>query len=356
MSETYQIERENRYMEKDDILKVGIIGYGKMGMLHGALLCGSRKARITAICDKSFVMRFGFSRVYKGVHTYTDYKKMLQKEDLDIVVITTPPFIHVECAKEAMLKGCDVFMEKPLTTEYEKAKDFFSFCEKRKELVQVGFSNRFVPTIAYAKALVTEGRIGKINNVKAHMYIADVFKKNEGWRYNKAVSGGGVLIDFGIHMVDLLGWYFGEISELTAETKQIYSEQVEDEVYANINFKNGITCELDTSWSKENYRKAYPNMRIYGENGSIDVTEQTIAIYDKNESLVVQLAEPQLYSGAFLDIGGINYAKQMEEFLENIENRSYKSACSAVEACYDQRIVKAMYQSAETGKAVKIED
>lgn len=331
--------------------KVGIVGFGKMGMLHGAILNGTREARLVAICDKSWVMRWGFKRVYPLVKTFDDIDKMLSKVDLDIVVIATPTFNHMESALKCINKGCHVFIEKPLATTYGQAQRIMQAAKKENVRVQVGFCNRFCPSISRGKEMVESGAIGEIKEAKAYMYIADVFEAHTGWRYSKKTSGGGVLMDFGIHMLDQICWYFGEVDHVEAVSERIYSKEVEDELKADIHYKNGIVVQLDTSWSKENYRKSYSKLEITGEAGKLTVTDQTLTRYDVNGNIMEDYSYPQLYPGAFMDIGGLNYSYQMEKFLNLVQGKDHESNIS--DAVYDQFIIEKLYESAKKKEMVK---
>lgn len=331
--------------------KVGIVGFGKMGMLHGAILNGTREARLVAICDKSWVMRWGFKRLYPLVKTFDDIDKMLSKMDLDIVVIATPTFNHMESALKCIEKGCHVFIEKPLATTSEQAKRIMNAAKRKGVQVQVGYCNRFCPSISRGKEMIKNGIIGKVTDANAYMYIADVFEAHTGWRYSKKTSGGGVLMDFGIHMLDQICWYFGEVDYVKATSKRIYSKEVEDELKADIHYKNGITVQLDTSWSKEDYRKSYSKLEINGENGRLVVTDQTLTHYDIDGNVIEDYSYPQLYSGAFMDIGGLNYSYQMEKLLNIVKEKDNET--NICEAVYDQLMVEKLYESADEKRIVK---
>lgn len=332
--------------------RVGIVGYGKMGILHGALVNGSKKAQVVAICDKSWVMRFGIKRVYPSVTTFSDVRTMLDRVQLDAVIISTPTFNHVESAMLCIEKGCDLFIEKPLASSYEDAKRLYDMAEDKKTKIQVGFCNRFAPSIAKGKECLEAGMIGEAVAANAFMYIADVFEQHSGWRYSKAVSGGGVLMDFGIHMLDQLCWYFGEINTVQAQMQKIYSKEVEDELQATIAFARGTKVKFETSWSKEAYRKTYARLEITGTKGSMIVTDQTLDIFDSEGKPIENLTYPDLYGSAFMDVGGILYSKQMENFLDVMDNQRSTNLESAV---YVQKAIKKIYQSAETGEQVTIE-
>ena len=296
------------------MLKVGIIGYGKMGILHGALVNGSQKAKVIAVCDKSWVMRFGIKKAYRSVKTFSDVKEMLNSVKLDAVIISTPTFNHVESALLCIEKNIDLFIEKPLASSYEDAKRLYDAATQKGVKIQIGFCNRFAPSIAKGKEFLDAGLIGNAKDVKAYMYIADVLEPHTGWRYSKAASGGGVLMDFGIHMLDQLCWYFGKIETVEAHARKLYSKEVEDELQAYIFYDQGVRVRFETSWSKEEYRKTYARLEIKGTKGKMIVTDQTLAVFDNEGRQIEDLVYPDLYGGSYMDVGGILYSKQMEAF------------------------------------------
>ena len=337
--------------------KVGIIGFGKMGMLHGALLAGSRQATIAAICDKSAVMRLGFKHVYKNVHAYSDAKKMFEKERLDAVLVTTPTFNHKESVQLAVENKCAVFVEKPLAINAEQAQYICEMADAKNAVIQIGFCNRFLPSVLKAGELLEDKRIGKIEHVEAQMFIGDVFEEHTGWRYKPELSGGGALIDFGIHMLDLLIHFFGEIETVNAETKQLYSRLVEDEASVEILFKSGVVCDFETSWSKKEFRKSYTKMEIQGDAGRIVLTDQTLELFDMDGEKLEEYTYPDLYPGCFMDLGGLLLSYQMDSFLKNISGKKLEKrmqGCTPYEALYVQRVIESIYRSAEIKDAVGV--
>lgn len=337
--------------------RVGIIGFGKMGMLHGALITGSKKAKICAICDKSAVMRIGFKRVYKDVNTYNDAEKMLNKEQLDIVIVTTPTFNHMQAIELAAQKGCAIFVEKPLAINTVQAQKIVDIEKQYNLPIQVGFCNRFCPSFEKAKHILKNKDMGEITRIKAEMYIADVFEEHMGWRYKPELSGGGALMDFGIHMLDLIIDFFGEIDVINGQTKKLYSKLVEDEASAEITFKSGIKCQFETSWSKEEFRKSYSRIEIHGNEKTMVVTDQTLDLFNMDRNTVESYSYPQLYSGSFIDIGGLLYSKQMDSFLQRVANKhkfENIDGCTPKQALYVQKIVESIYLSARENREIKV--
>lgn len=335
------------------MLNVGIIGFGKMGMLHGALLNGSKKAKVVAICDKSFVMRFGFKKIYKKVNCYTEVDKMLKENKLDMLIVATPTFNHLESVRKGLEEGCSVFVEKPLVSNLKDALKLQELKNKYKGKIQVGLCNRYIPAFHKGKLLIQKQVVGDILKVEAVMYIGDVFEPHTGWRYKKNISGGGVLMDFGIHMIDMLYWYFGEVRNVSAIAEKLYSFEVEDELNAEINFINGISVHFETSWSKEDFRKSFSKITIVGEKGTIIITDQTLEVLNRDDEREEYYTYPDLYGGAFIDIGGINFSLQMQDFLDYCILD--KEPLNTVEnSIYVQKIIDAMYLSSDTRQEVEV--
>lgn len=329
-----------------DKVRTGVIGFGKMGLLHGALASMQDDMELCAVCEKTMFIRNAFRSVMKNVHFYSDYRKMFQKEELEAVVIATPTFCHAEEVEYAAQHGIAIFCEKPLTVNGTSAEKLARLVNEKGLPSLVGFTNRFLPTITKGKELVEQSVVGEIRSIRAEMYIGDVFKDNSGWRYKPEMSGGGVLIDFGIHMVDLLVWYFGKITAVEAKMSSIYSKFVEDEMSAMIYFENGLKADFATSWSKMDYRKSSPILTIEGGSGVLIVTDQTIDI--KRGDITQQITHPDLYKGDYVDIAGINYTLEMKAFLGEIKGK--KSGIDIEQGAYVQRVVDAMYRSAKSGK------
>ena len=158
-------------------------------------------------------------------------------------------------------------------------------------------------------------------------------------------------MDFGIHMLDQLCWYFGKIETVEAHARKLYSKEVEDELQAYIFYDQGVRVRFETSWSKEEYRKTYARLEIKGTKGKMIVTDQTLAVFDNEGRQIVDLVYPALYGGSYLDVGGILFSQQMEAFLDVLENRQATNLESAV---YVQKAIKEIYNSVKLKRMVSV--
>ncbi|MBX4216255.1 Gfo/Idh/MocA family oxidoreductase, partial [Candidatus Parcubacteria bacterium] len=258
--------------------KIGIVGMGKMGILHGALLRELPGIELTAVAESSPLVVRAFRSLLPSIAYFSSYEKMIAEADLDALVIATPSASHVPIALLGLDRGLDLFIEKPLSNDLASAKALQARAAKEGIVSMVGYCLRYVPTFEKAREAVRSGRIGEVREITGEMYIADVLSPQKGWRYNPAVSGGGVIIDFTVHMLDLLHWFFGRPATVRAVTKKVHSKLVEDEAVIDLTYADGKAAKVTSSWSSAEHRKSYSKMTIRGAGGTIVVTGQTLDI------------------------------------------------------------------------------
>ncbi|QTH42328.1 Gfo/Idh/MocA family oxidoreductase [Cohnella sp. LGH] len=329
------------------MLKVGIVGFGKMGMLHGGLLNALPDVRIEAVTDTSKLVLKGFKSVFPSVKCFTSYEKMLDECTLDLVIVTTPSFSHVPIALQVINRNIHVFVEKPLSNNLQSALELAKSGNSSKLITMVGFCMRYNPMFAKGKQIIEAGELGGITEASAYMYCSDIMSEQKGWRFNPQISGGGVLIDFGIHMVDMLYSYFGKINAVSGTINSIYSAQVEDEVSAEFDFQNGVKAQLHSSWSNPEYRKPYYKLVVTGSKGTMTITDQELSI-DRPGTEPEKLYYPDLYEGVHIDIGGPHFSKQMKDLVDAI-SRNENSQADLTVGVYIQHVVESIYAAAASG-------
>lgn len=339
-------------------MKAGIVGLGKMGLLHAGILNTFDDIQIVSIAEKeNFVAKY-IKNALPSVNVYDDYEKMLDKEKLDIVYITTPAPSHYPMIMSCIKKEINFFAEKPLATNLVEAKKICSELKKSNIIHGVGFNVRYVDTFSKAKSLIDSNVLGKINKVKSSQYVSNIFSKPSGWRFKKKSSGGGVLLEFGCHLVDLLSWYFGPVDNLNASTKSVYSD-VDDFAHIDMNFQNGISAEFDTSWSIKGYRISETSIEITGSNGQMLVNQDYIDV-KLNElvsgfsELCSKIYKQSLGRGVSFDVGGPDYTIQDQNMIECIKT-SNLPLVNVFEASKTQSIIQAAYDSAKSKNEEKVE-
>ncbi|HEU5011239.1 MAG TPA: Gfo/Idh/MocA family oxidoreductase [Roseiflexaceae bacterium] len=218
-----------------DTIGVGLVGYKFMGRAHSN---GYRqvqaffpdvalKPELTAVCGRDEAAVKEFAAQFGWQSTETDWKKLVARDDIGLVDVSTPGDTHAPIAIAAAENGKHVFCEKPLANTLQEARDMLAAVQKAGVVGMVNFNYRRVPAVQFAKQLIDEGRIGKIYHWRA-VYLQDwIMDPNFPlvWRLQKDQAGSGTLGDLGAHIVDLARMLVGEITSLTGMTETFIKQR-----------------------------------------------------------------------------------------------------------------------------------
>lgn len=341
-------------------LRAAVIGLGKLGLLHAATLNVLPGCRLIAVADKAKTVLNSLKARTDGVETFTDHRVLLDQSNPDVVAIATPTGLHVPVAIDCVERGLPVFIEKPLSLNAPQARPLLAALEQHPVVNMVGYMTRFLRTFIKAEELIRSGILGELQMLRSSMYIAQLFKRGKGWRYDRAVSGGGVLTTQNSHLIDLLLWFFGDVDWVSAQTSALYSTDVEDHAHLFFQFRNGLRGFLDASWSARHFRTPTVSIHVQGSNGTLDVDDDQVRLFlDSNsnghEPGWRTWRKPDLYRGTLFDIGGPNYTDQALEFVGAV--RGENDVSSDVASAYKvQCLLDAAYaSSAKNGAPVTID-
>jgi len=338
-------------------VKVGIIGLGKMGILHAAQLKTIKEAALVAAADKEKRLAAYSKKINPHIPFFTNIDMMFSSVSLDAVYICTPAFTHSELSSLCSGYGVHQFIEKPLAESLSSAKKIVK-SRPSDRIILTGYSFAFHPIFQKAKELLNKKILGKIFRISSSTFISVVLKKQSGWIYEKEKSGGGIIINSASHLLHLLWWYFGDVKNIYAKTRNIYSE-VEDCAYVLFEFKNGIQGFMDTSWSTPGFRLQEINMTIEGQNGKIEVNNDMIKVYLSRAKAEFKAGWTTLHK---IDLGdSADFFLGSEEY--NIEDKHFIRCClgqdkplvSVQDGFEVQRIIEGIYRSAERNKIVDLE-
>lgn len=259
--------------------KVAVVGVGKMGLSHLSMLRAHPDVELVAVCDSAKYVLDVLEK-YTGISTYTDYATMLEHSGAETVVIATPTSTHFPMAEAAIMRGLNVFCEKPLTLSSCESARLGALADAHGVVTQVGYHNRFVGAFTEAKALLDAGAIGKVSHVLAESYGPVVLAAKGGTWRNKRESGGGCLYDYAAHAIDLVNWYLGTPESVSGTIfGSVFSAQTEDEVYGTLNYPDGRSAQLSVNWSDESCRKMSTKVTVWGDGGKITVDRQECQVY-----------------------------------------------------------------------------
>jgi len=261
------------------VVRVGIVGAGKMGISHYAIVNAHKDASVVAVCDTSSYV-LSILRKYAGVSTFDDYEEMIDRSNLDALVIATPTATHFPCARHALEKNLHLFVEKPLTLSPRDSRALSELAIQRQRVNQVGFHYRFLATFQEARRLAKEGALGRVTGLQGTAYGQVVVKEQSStWRSRKT-EGGGCLHDYACHVVDLMNFIAGPpLGVQGARMQSIFSKDVEDAVDAILDYPDGLSGVLQTNWSDETYRKMTTTVTLHGTKGKLIADRQALSLY-----------------------------------------------------------------------------
>jgi predicted dehydrogenase len=339
-------------MEGTDI-RVGVIGLGKMGIAHMAILNALGGVHVRAVAENKKIIVNGIRSVLPKVAVYDRFEEMLDRENLDAVYIASPTSLHVKTAEECLARGLDFFVEKPLGVTGRETGHLPAIARDRNVISMVGYCKHFVETFERAKEVLGSGVLGKPVYFTSFMYVSQLFRGGAGWRYKKEASGGGVMNILATHLVDVLLWLFGPVTSVTCSIKSQYSVEVEDFAHSYLTFSSGLEGPLDSSWSVRNYRLPEIKVEVQCENGMLAVTEDYIKYVSDSENTFHVQHKQDLFRGVEICVGGAEYAREDMYFIDCVRKREG----SSLDLAYGhevQRVTDGMYESARSRRTVEL--
>jgi UDP-N-acetyl-2-amino-2-deoxyglucuronate dehydrogenase len=341
-----------------DKMRFGLIGAGMAGPYFGDALRDLPDAELVAVATTREDSARPFAEKYGLPDWYTDWRKIIERDDIDAVAVTSPPYLHEEMVVAAAEVGKHVITEKPIAANLDQADRMIAACDRAGITFGVIFMYRFMDTIRQIKQAVDEGRLGKLVLGDCHtkFFRTQAYYDSAPWRGTFWGEGGGILTSSTIHTIDNQIWIMGDVDSLSAfYTAATHEMEAEDTVVASLKFKNGA---LGTIVGSSSTRPGYPRrLEIHGEKGSILLKGDDIVAWD-----VEGMDSEQYLTKAKKDLGdafsrpgysdATNHQLQLRDFIDAVkEGRS--PLVDGREGRRALEVIAAIHQSSQTGKVVK---
>lgn len=261
-------------------LRVGIIGLG-IGKQHIQGYRSHPGAEVAAVADLNPERLQAVADEYKIARRYLSFQEMLAKENLDVVSVATPNKFHKPLTIAALRAGCHVLCEKPMAMSAAEGREMISAARKAKRRLMINFSTRFSEQSWALKKQVETGILGEIYFARSVWHRRRGMPGFGGWFGQKALSGGGPLIDLGVHRLDLALWLMGfpepawvmgsAYDKIAAPLARKAGKKfdVEDLAAGFIKFKNGASLEIEASWAANVAEREHMETRLYGTKGGL---------------------------------------------------------------------------------------
>ena len=358
-------------MEK--VLRIAVIGTGGMGTNHVCWWAQDPRAKVAALCDlkpEKCARALEKAKLDPKTPVYEDYKALIESEQLDAVDICTSNDFHSIIAVYALEKGLHVFSEKPDAVSASEALRMKEASEKAGKVLMVMRNNRYYSNSKYLKQFIEDGKAGEIYCGRCGWIRRRGIPGRGGWFTTKAKSGGGPLIDLGVHMLDLAIWLMGNptpvaVSGCTynkfADNKAkansehaSFGEKVQDGIFdvedlamGFIRFDNGACLQLEFSWAS-NIEKEKRFVELRGTKAGFTWNEDgTVGIWTEDEHGTLNDLKP--YTGEM----GSGHARCLKHFASIVLDGA-KPDYVPLQGVNMIRILDALYESAATGKEVRL--
>ncbi len=351
-------------------LRVGIIGCGNISHSHTQAYKNNPNVEVVACCDINEQRAKDYAKNYGIPNAFGNVDEMLKMKDLDAVSVCVWNNGHNPETLKALRAKKHVLCEKPLAMNTEQALEMQRVAKENNRLLMVGFVKRFAGTTATFKDFDDKGTFGNLYLVKAK-YL----RRNGnpgGWFADKKRSGGGPLIDLGVHVIDLSRYLLGKPKAVSVygatfeklgmkkEIKGVshwhpmdYSEKdqctVEDAVIAMIRFDDGSVLEVEASFTL-NIKEGQTSLEVFGDKGGA-LVEPKLEIFKDENDYMVNITPVIEDSG---NVFGNMFQNEINHFVDCVLNNK-ECLCPVEDGVELMRILDAIYESAKTGHEVIIQ-
>ncbi len=337
-------------------LRVGIIGCGVIFPMHAYPVSERDDAQIVAVCDNKEERAIEKAKEF-SCKAYVDYKKMIDEENLDVVHICTPHYLHAPMAIYAVQAGVNVLTEKPMSIQLEDAKAMIDTAQEKEVVLGVIFQNRYNPGSILIKETLASGQLGAIISSKLSVTWnrSDEYYSKSDWKGTWALEGGGVIIDQAIHTMDLLRWFIdSEIVYVDANISNRAHEiiEVEDSAEGVIQYKNGVVSSFHTI----NYYgyDAPVEIELHCEKGFVKMEGDKAVVRFKDGRQLIADKDPKesFNYGNVKSYWGVSHVKQINNYYEAL-TKCVQPEITAEDAYKTQRLICAIYESGKSRKRIQ---
>lgn len=344
-----------------DKFRLALVGCGAIGRVHARAITKLEDAQLVAVSDLKAENSVKMAEDF-GCNAYTDYRKMFQKEKIDIACVCTPSGTRIEICEAAAAEHIHLLVEKPLDIDNERTEKIVNICRTAGVKLGCVFQLRFLPVFQSLKQAEREGKFGKliIGNAGTICYRSEDYYKEGGWRGTFAQDGGGSLMNQGIHAIDLLRWIMGDVKSVFAYQDHLTHDiEVEDTLVAGIEFQSGAMGTVMASTSV--YNGINKKLEIFGTDGSVIINDTEPTMWKFNNIQDSDLGIPKGEQPAHISLSPTSnliedvwaHQQQITDMIEAIK-QDREPAINGDEGRKTVQLVLAIYESARTGKRITL--
>lgn len=345
---------------------LGIIGTGSIGAVHMTEFSKLENVHIKAVTNRTFETAVQRAREFGIEKVYRTAEELIHDQDIDAVIVAVSNKKHAELTIQSLKAGKHVLIEKPMGMNANEAREIVRVQKETGKIVMVAHHRRWEQMIIQVKGLIQKGALGKIYYVKAGYVRRKGIPGWGSWFTSKQESGGGALIDIGVHMLDLGMWLLGDVKPVSV-FGTTYAEfgpnkrgigpwgtpkwdgdfDVDDLATAMIKLDNGATMNLEVSWAAHTETDNKPYIHVMGTEGGVSIRGEygkfLTELYDLESEIELPVLEK------------INPREEMSKHFIDCIQHGRVPITSAQTGLVNNTILDAIYESSQTGNQVFIE-
>jgi predicted dehydrogenase len=326
------------------VVRVGVVGGGLIGARRAAIAARDPRCRVVAVADRDLA-RAKDVAAQVAARAVEAWEEVIGDPEVDAVVVATTHDCLVPVSVAAIKAGKHVLCEKPMARSRAEAEEVAAAARHSGRVVKVGFNHRYHPAIHTAHQLAAAGRIGPLLFARCRYGHGGRPGYEREWRLNPAVSGGGELIDQGIHVLDLFRWFLGELEVVAGVTATwAWDAPVEDNVFALLRGGRGQIASLHASWTQ--WKNLF-SLEVFGDRGALVIDglggsygTERLTIYTRSAAGGPPAEERREFPGP-----DISWGAEWDDFVGAIETGTTPMA-NADDGLAALVLVEALYDAA----------
>ncbi|MFZ0391055.1 MAG: Gfo/Idh/MocA family oxidoreductase [Calditrichia bacterium] len=325
-------------------VNVGIVGCGNIAQVfHLPILSRRRDVKIQAISDLDLAKVAAVAEKFNIKNVYTDFAEMLQQEDLEVLFVLTPNNMHLPMTLIALDQGLHVFVEKPAARNTREVERMAREAAAKDRVVMVGMQNRFRSDVKALKKFIQDKELGQLFFIKGGWLQARQQSFRQNWLYHTTVSGGGVLMDLGVQLIDLI-WFLLDKPQVHSLKAVSFSmdnrKDVEDFCVCCFTFSNGVSFSLEVSWDFPLAKDRF-FVELIGEKGTATLNPLNLQKVWHNQIVNIK---PEISDSRF-QFFKKGYENEVNHFMDYLKGRVKTLESPIEEAVAVHKMVDGIYQS-----------
>ena len=324
-------------------INTAIIGFGVVGKRRKRFIEINKNYNLKYISDISFKKDY----LKNGIKYFQNYKDVFKVKDLDAVFVTLPNYLAPVVTKDALKNKLHVFCEKPPAKSSKDLKNVILLEGKNKNLkLKYGFNHRYHGSTMKAKEILVKGTLGKILNLRAIYGKSKIvtFNKNE-WRAKKKYAGGGILLDQGIHLIDLILFFHGDFIKFKSFiSNKFWKYDVEDNAFSIMRDKNGVIASIHSTATQWEHKFS---IEITCEKGMLILSGilSSTKSYGKEQLILINKLKKGIVKKYYTFKKDNSWKKEIEEFANLIKNNQKVLIGSSSQALKAMEVIEKIYKS-----------